>query len=97
MSLRKVVSGEKSEPLAIFVKISPQIIVANPCCCHNQASEDVLKHLQAMKTILYGTENHEPNAEIVAQLSQEAYNNNLFGKMIKFLPLIDFEVRFGTT
>ncbi|XP_039250009.1 calcium-binding protein 39-like [Styela clava] len=62
-----------------------------------KASEDVLKQLQAMKMILHGTENHEPNAEIVAQLAQEAYNNHLLFKMINYLHLIDFEGKKDTT
>lgn len=62
-----------------------------------KASEDVLKYLQSMKMILYGTENHEPNAEMVAQLAQEAYNNQLFQKMIEYLPYIDFEGKKDTT
>lgn len=57
-----------------------------------QACEDVLKQLQSMKYILYGTENHEPNSELVAQLAQEAYSSHVLHAILLNLHLIEFEV-----
>lgn len=58
-----------------------------------QATEDVSKNLVAMKEILYGTNEKEPQTEAVAQLAQELYNSGLLGTLIADLQLIDFEVR----
>lgn len=51
------------------------------------------KSLVAMKEILYGTNEKEPQTEAVAQLAQELYNSGLLGILIADLQLIDFEVR----
>lgn len=67
-----------------------------PACilvCLIQATEEVSKSLVAMKEILYGTNEKEPQTEAVAQLAQELYNSGLLGILIADLQLIDFEVR----
>ena len=58
-----------------------------------QATEEVSKSLVAMKEILYGTNEKEPQTEAVAQLAQELYNSGLLSTLIADLQLIDFEVR----
>lgn len=52
------------------------------------------KSLVAMKEILYGTNEKEPQTEAVAQLAQELYNSGLLSTLIAGLQLIDFEVSF---
>lgn len=67
------------------------------CVCYMyiiQATEEVSKSLVAMKEILYGTNEKEPQTEAVAQLAQELYNSGLLSTLIADLQLIDFEVRF---
>lgn len=61
-----------------------------------QATEEVSKSLVAMKEILYGTNEKEPQTEAVAQLAQELYNSGLLSTLIADLQLIDFEVRLGS-
>lgn len=63
------------------------------CVCVIQATEEVSKSLVAMKEILYGTNEKEPQTEAVAQLAQELYNSGLLSTLIADLQLIDFEVR----
>lgn len=58
-----------------------------------QATEEVSKSLVAMKEILYGTNEKEPQTEAVAQLAQELYNSGLLSTLIADLQLIDFEVK----
>uniref|UniRef100_A0AAY5K7P0 Uncharacterized protein n=1 Tax=Esox lucius TaxID=8010 RepID=A0AAY5K7P0_ESOLU len=58
-----------------------------------KATEEVSKSLVAMKEILYGTNEKEPQTEAVAQLAQELYNSGLLSTLIADLQLIDFEVR----
>ena len=58
----------------------------------NQATEEVSKNLVAMKEILYGTNEKEPQTEAVAQLAQELYNSGLLSTLVADLQLIDFEV-----
>ncbi|XP_018117333.1 calcium binding protein 39 L homeolog isoform X1 [Xenopus laevis] len=55
------------------------------------ATEEVSKNLVAMKEILYGTNEKEPQTEAVAQLAQELYNSGLLGTLVADLQLIDFE------
>uniref|UniRef100_A0A673LS21 Calcium binding protein 39 n=1 Tax=Sinocyclocheilus rhinocerous TaxID=307959 RepID=A0A673LS21_9TELE len=57
-----------------------------------KASEEVSKSLLAMKEILYGTNEKEPQTEAVAQLAQELYNSGLLSTLVADLQLIDFEV-----
>lgn len=64
--------------------------------CLIQATEEVSKSLVAMKEILYGTNEKEPQTEAVAQLAQELYNSGLLSTLIADLQLIDFEVRLST-
>ncbi|RXM30677.1 Calcium-binding protein 39 [Acipenser ruthenus] len=56
-----------------------------------KATEEVSKNLVAMKEILYGTNEKEPQTEAVAQLAQELYNSGLLSTLIADLQLIDFE------
>ncbi|XP_077063924.1 calcium-binding protein 39 [Siphateles boraxobius] len=56
-----------------------------------KASEEVSKSLLAMKEILYGTSEKEPQTEAVAQLAQELYNSGLLSTLVADLQLIDFE------
>lgn len=53
--------------------------------------EDVSKQLGAMKNILYGTGDQEPQTELVAQLAQEFYNTHLFQQLLLNLHKLDFE------
>lgn len=47
-----------------------------------------------MKNMLYGNNEHEPQADIVvAQLAQELYNSDLLYSLIKYLAAIDFEAK----
>ena len=52
------------------------------------------KTLAAMKNMLYGTAEQDPQTELVAQLAQEMYNNNMLLLLINNLHKIDFEVRW---
>ncbi|XP_034404522.1 calcium-binding protein 39 isoform X1 [Cyclopterus lumpus] len=56
-----------------------------------KATEEVSKSLVAMKEILYGTNEKEPQTEAVAQLAQELYNSGLLSTLVADLQLIDFE------
>lgn len=53
--------------------------------------EDVFKQLVAMKNILHGTGDQEPQTELVAQLAQEFYNSVLFQRLLSNLHKLDFE------
>lgn len=59
----------------------------------DKATEDVSKNLSAIKTILYGAGDQEPQSELVAQLSQEIYNTHILLTLVQQLPRIDFEGR----
>ena len=50
------------------------------------------KNLAAIKTVLYGTENQEPQTDQVAQLAHEMYDNNMLLLLVQNLGKIDFEV-----
>jgi len=57
-----------------------------------QANEEVTKSLGAIKLILYGTADQEPQQEVIAQLSQEFYNSGVILTLIQSLHRVDFEV-----
>ena len=45
-----------------------------------------------MKNMLYGTPEQDPQSEVMAQLAQEVYNNNILLLLVQTLHRIDFEV-----
>ncbi len=47
----------------------------------------------AIKNMLYGTAEQDPQAEMVAQLAQEMYHQNMLYLLVENLYKIDFEVR----
>jgi calcium binding protein 39 len=57
-----------------------------------QASEDVCKTLQSIKTMLYGTPEQEPQTEHVSQLAMEMYQANMLLTLVQNLAKIEFEV-----
>ena len=58
---------------------------------YTKAAEEVSKTLVSIKQILYGTNDQEPQTELVAQLAQEMYNCNMIQVLIHNLDRIDFE------
>ena len=59
--------------------------------CSSQIAEDVTKCISGIKNILYGTNDQEPQTELIAQLAQEIYNANLIKIMIDNISRVDFE------
>lgn len=59
---------------------------------NKKANEDISKTFVLMKNILYGEVDSEPNPELVAQLSQEIYNNEILPLMIQYIGKFEFEV-----
>ncbi|ORX92100.1 calcium binding protein 39-like protein, partial [Basidiobolus meristosporus CBS 931.73] len=58
-----------------------------------RATEDVSKSLLAMKNILYGEGDSEPNLELIAQLSQEVYSNDILYLFILKIAKFEFEAK----
>ncbi|XP_020904274.1 calcium-binding protein 39 [Exaiptasia diaphana] len=56
-----------------------------------KALEEISKQFGAMKVILQGTGDQEPQTELVAQLSQEFYNGNIYTVLLNNLAKLDFE------
>uniref|UniRef100_H2ZHV3 Uncharacterized protein n=1 Tax=Ciona savignyi TaxID=51511 RepID=H2ZHV3_CIOSA len=57
----------------------------------DKANEDLTKNLVAMKAIMCGTEQHEPQSELIAQLAQEIYKSDVLELVLKNLSHISFE------
>ncbi|CAG8482379.1 7635_t:CDS:10 [Diversispora eburnea] len=57
----------------------------------NEASEDISKNLTTMKTILFGEGENDPVPEIVAQLAQEVYNNDILQLLVINIGRFEFE------
>lgn len=53
--------------------------------------EEASKNLQAMKAVLYGSVENEPQSEVVAVLAQETYNLGVIPLLITNLTRLDFE------
>ncbi|XP_003383701.1 PREDICTED: calcium-binding protein 39-like [Amphimedon queenslandica] len=58
-----------------------------------KAVEESSKILQQIKSILYGSGDHEPQTELAAQLAQEFYNFDMPFHIIKNLANLDFEAK----
>jgi len=58
---------------------------------YEKVAEDVSKCLAGIKNILYGTNDQEPQTELIAQLAQEIYNANLIKIMIDNINRVEFE------
>jgi calcium binding protein 39 len=58
---------------------------------YEKIAEDVTKCIGGIKNILYGTNDQEPQTEVIAQLAQEIYNANLIKIMIDNIYRVDFE------
>lgn len=58
---------------------------------YEKVAEDITKNLGGIKTILYGTNDQEPQTEQIAQLAQEIYAAQLIKIMIDNLQKVDFE------
>lgn len=56
-----------------------------------KAVEEVNRWLQAVKSIIYGQDNQEPNTEQISQLVQEIYNASVLPLLIRHLVKLDFE------
>lgn len=55
--------------------------------------EELAKHLSAMKAVLYGTGDAEPQSEVISQLSQEIYSTHLLYSFVVNLDKLDFECK----
>ena len=59
-----------------------------------KAQEDVSRHLHQIKSMLYGTNDQEPQTDItVASLAQEIYNSRILILLINNLSKIEFEAK----
>lgn len=58
---------------------------------YDKIAEDLTKCITGIKNILYGTNDQEPQTEVIAQLAQEIYNANLIKIMIDNINRVDFE------
>ncbi|GAA5868393.1 hypothetical protein JCM8547_002178 [Rhodosporidiobolus lusitaniae] len=58
-----------------------------------KASEDISKYLFQMKVLLYGDGENDPQPEIIAQLAQEVYANDLLQILVLHIWRFEFEAR----
>jgi len=59
----------------------------------DKAVEDISKYLQAMKVILYGEGDTDPNPELVQQQASEVYQSDLLLLLVNNLEKFEFEAR----
>jgi calcium binding protein 39 len=57
-----------------------------------KVNEEISKTLVLIKGILYGEVDTDPSPELVAQLSQEIYNNDILPLLIQYIGKFEFEV-----
>ncbi|KAF7729265.1 mo25 protein [Apophysomyces ossiformis] len=58
-----------------------------------KATEDISKYLLSMKNILYGEDGNEPSPDLVAQLAQEVYSNDLLQLFVLNIHKFEFEAK----
>lgn len=83
---------KKSERVIKKIWISDKLKYVHYVWFVIQLQEDVSKNLQAMKQVLYGSQDSEPQTELVAQLAHETYNLHLIPLIVNNLAKFDFEV-----
>eukprot|EP01137_Pigoraptor_chileana_P029839 Opistho-2@15584 len=76
-----------------LVKLTKEAIASIDGSNKKKGAEEVSKHLLAMKAILYGEGDIEPQPELVAQLAQEAYNNDLLLSLVTNIAKFEFEAK----
>ncbi|BGP27080.1 calcium binding protein 39 [Rhodotorula toruloides] len=74
---------------AIYKLDSPQVGPEQK----RKANEDISKYLFQMKVLLYGDGENEPQPEIIAQLAQEVYANDLLQLLVHNIWRFEFEAR----
>ncbi|BGO94916.1 hypothetical protein NBRC10512_006179 [Rhodotorula toruloides] len=74
---------------AIYKLDSPQVGPEQK----RKANEDISKYLFQMKVLLYGDGETEPQPEIIAQLAQEVYANDLLQLLVHNIWRFEFEAR----
>ena len=77
-------------PFLSCYKTSYNLTVIDVCCF--QAQQDLTENLVMMKSILCGSEQHEPQPEIVEQIFEEVYNHNLIFIIVDNISYVDLEV-----
>lgn len=60
-------------------------------------AEELSKFIAAIKQVLYGDGEHDPNPEHVTQLAAEVYTQDLITLLIQHLALIEFEAKKDTS
>ncbi|KAI9292330.1 calcium-binding protein 39-like protein [Neoconidiobolus thromboides FSU 785] len=83
----------KNKSPAELVKVVRETIPKLEHGDKRKAKEEVAKCLSSMKVILFGDGDNEPSMELVAQLSQEIYNNDLLSILINNISRLEFETR----
>ncbi|KAG2203356.1 calcium-binding protein 39 [Mucor mucedo] len=58
-----------------------------------KATEEISKYLVLMKNILYGEDDHDPSADLVAQLAQEVYRTDLLQSLVLNIQKFEFEAK----
>ncbi len=58
-----------------------------------QATEEINKSLAAMKAILYGEADHEPDLDTIRSLGEEIETAKLGCAMVQSIELLEFEAR----
>ncbi|KJE90212.1 Mo25-PA [Capsaspora owczarzaki ATCC 30864] len=59
----------------------------------DKLAEEMSKHLQAMKTVLYGDGETDPHPELVAQLAQEVYSCDFLIPLVNNMARLEFEAK----
>ncbi|KAJ9071469.1 Hym1p [Entomophthora muscae] len=83
----------KTKSPAELVKIARENITKLEGGDNKKNKEEVAKSLASMKQILYGDGESDPSPELVAQLSQEIYNNDILTLLSQNIARLDFETR----
>lgn len=59
----------------------------------DKAADEAAKQLVAIKNLLYGSGEQEPQSELAAQLAQEFYNHDMLLHLVQNLHRLDFEAK----
>jgi len=86
--------SKKKDPAALVKGVKDALLMLEKTPGKNdKISEDVTKQLNAIKIILFGDPENEPNPELGVQIANEVFASDLIPLMVSQLGKLDFEAK----
>jgi len=84
---------KKKDPAALVKALKEALVALEKSAKNEKAADETAKNLSAIKVILVGDTENEPNPELGTQIASEVYSNDVIPLLILQLSKIDFEAK----